>query len=319
MAKQRSNKQKAKNHDIKNLGLTVTTVIDGAIHNPEVLATSRPPILSNPLGYTDELTKLSPFWGNVALRVLCASIGYYADNTLLWNYRKRNMQPTVTSSIDWMNDSINEMREKIESERVLEEQGLNRVPFVDGTQLVGAYKYLFSLVCSSPDIPSMNMPTPAHLYRQMQRQRDGTIALEAYEKFENEAIRSSKNFAYLAERIKENNAKESIRLKNKMQQEIDQIHTELQAVQTEDLTDSVWDRIPLWAQFRLIRSVHKQVISALVNEEQLPPEERVHKAQLLELANTVLLELEAADREPDVRRAFDTQVLKDQHRLITTQ
>jgi hypothetical protein len=71
----------------------------------------------------DELAKANPFWGGVALRVLCNTIGYSAVNTILWDYRKRNQVPTITSTIDWFNDEMAEKQATSRERRELRRAG----------------------------------------------------------------------------------------------------------------------------------------------------------------------------------------------------
>lgn len=315
-ARRTTKQQQEKIHGIENLGVAVTTRIEGALHNAAIIGSDSKMILSNPMETIDDLKKMSPFWANVALRVLTTTIGWYAVNSVLWAYRKRNQEPKVNSSIDWLNDSIAQMKEKENNEAVREEQGFNNLPFVAGESLIGVYKYLFVEVSHEQTIASMEMPTPAVLYSRMQRERDGDAIMAEYEKFENERIKNAASFKYLEAAIRERNGQQSVRLQNKMQSELDHIHRELQAVQMQPLTNDVWITLPLWAQFKIVRSLHKQVIKAVLAEDDKKPEERIHKLDIIEIGNTVLLELEAADREPMVREAFDKGVLKEQHALL---
>jgi hypothetical protein len=312
----RTTKKETPVHGIQNLGVAVVTALGGAVHNAEVLAQQDRMILSNPMEYIDDLKRMSPFWANVALRVLTTTIGWYAVNSVLWAYRKRNMEPKVNSSIDWLNDSIALMKEKEQGVVVREEQGFNTLPFVQGERLLGVYKYLFVEITHEQPIASMEMPTPAVLFARMQRERDGDAIMAEYEKFENEQIKNSASFKYLEAAIKDKDAKASIRLQNKMQGELDHIHRELANTKMESFSDDVWMSLPLWAQFKIMRSLHKQVIKAVIAEDDKKPEERINKLAIVEMGNTVLLELEAADREPQVREAFAKDVLKEQHALL---
>jgi hypothetical protein len=300
-------------------GITSTVKIGNAIHNAEVISRDGTSILSNPMEYIDELSRYNPFWGNVALRVLCSAIGWYAVNSTLWDYRKRNQQPQYTSSIDWLNDSIATIKEKEQSQENFEQQGHSSLQFVDGHKFIGAYKYLFMLVTSSQDAGNFELPSPAVLYDRMrQKDKDRSEVLAAYDTFEMERFKDSPNYKYAKERLERNKIANDARAQKKAQAEIDHIHAELASVQMEKFDDAVWMQLPLWAQFKLIRSIHKQVIAAIANEMEKPVDERMHLDALNELGETVLLELEAADRTPEVRLAFDKGVLKiENHALIT--
>jgi hypothetical protein len=141
--------------------------------------------------------------------------------------------------------------------------------------------------------------------------------LAAYETFEMERFKNSPNFAYIEAKLKENKVRQDARAIRKAQDEIDHIHSELAAIPYEPFNDGAWSRLPLWAQFKLTRSVHKQVISAIANENEKPADERIHLEALNDLGEVVLLELEAADRMPEVRLAFEKGVLNiERHSLL---
>lgn len=308
---QKQTRKSTKIHDIKNLDIAIATVFpkDG-VHNAEVLTQADSMILSNPMEYIDELTKLNPFWGTVALRVMTSAFGWYAVSAILWEYRKRNQAPKVTSSIDWLNDTINEIKEKQEAQTNFEEQGHNTLPFVQGLKLVGAYKYLYMLTANADDIRSMDMPTPAVLFERMRsNERDRSEVLAAYEAFDTERFKDSPNFAHVKERLERNKKTQDERAVKKAQDELDHIHFELASTPHEILTDAVWMQVPLWAQFRLIRSIYKQVISAIANELEKPADERLALEDLHKLGNTIHAELSAADRNPEVRLAFEKKIL----------
>ncbi len=311
--------QASKVHGIENIGLARTAVIDNALHNPEMLAISTSNTVSNPMEYIDKLQKMSPHWSNIAQRVLCSTIGWYAVSAIMWAYRKGNAAPKVESSIDWLNDSINARKEQIENERVQHEQGHAKLPFVDGLQFLGVYKWLFNEIQCSPEIRSMELPSPAQLYARMQRERDSAEALASYEKFENDELRASKVYADVVAKTKDRDSNANARARLKAQDELDHIHSELASVRFEPFNDDVWSRFPQWTQFRIARSVYNQIVSAIVAQDDLKPEDRIHKHDLIVLGSELRLELEAADRMPEVRLAFEQNVLKDQHRLVTLQ
>lgn len=286
----------------------------------ENVATSNvAPLMSNPMTYIDDLSKLSPFWGGVALRVLTSAIGYYAVNSILWAHRKRNQEPKVTSGIDWLNDSMAEIKEKEANEKNTVEQGHSVLHFVDGIQFIGAYKYLFMQVTASGDeTGNFPLPTPAELYNRMTiRQQERADVLAAYDTFQMEQYKNSPNFAYIEARMKADKERNDVRAVKKAQQELDHIHEELRSITMEVFDDNVWMRLPMWAQFKLLRSLHKQTIAAIASENEKPADERIQLHDLDTLGKTVLLELEAADRHPEVRLAFEKNVLKlENHGLL---
>lgn len=314
---------KVKSHKITNIGLAITSAIavagaPAAIHNAEVLKTEGSAILSNPMDSIDELAKRNPFWGNVALRVLCNTIGYSAVNTILWDYRKRNQVPAITSTIDWFNDTMAEKQAKASSDENFEEQGHSKLAFVDGQKMIGPYKYLFMLVTQSDD-SNMQLPSPAALYDRMrQRDKERGEVLAAYDTFEMERFKESPNYQYMVARQERNKRANDVRAIKKAQDEIDHIHSELASVKYEVFDDNVWSLIPLHMQFRIVRSVYNQVTAAIVNEMEKPADERVHIDVLNELGESILLELEAANRDTEVKLAFEKNVLKvENHGLIT--
>lgn len=321
MAKKAKKQKQERQHAISNVGLAITTALavagaPPALHNPEVLKSESSPILSNPMDIIDTLTKCNPFWGGVALRVLCNTIGYSAVNTVLWDFRKRNQAPKITSTIDWFNDTMAEKKAKEDSDQNFEDQGHDKLKYVDGNQMIGPYKYLFMLVAQSDD-STMQLPSPAALYdkmRQKDAERDAIKA--AYDTFEMEHYANSPNAEYVKARVEKNKKADDERTIRKAKQEIDHIHTELSLVKYEVFDDNVWDRLPLHTQFRIMRSVYNQVCAAITQEMMKASDERIHLEALNDLGEQVLLELEAADRTPEVRLAFEKQVLKDTHALI---
>jgi hypothetical protein len=100
---------KKRSHNITNIALAVSTALavagaPPALHNAEVLTFGKLGDTEQSDGHHRRTRQGNPFWGNVALRVLCSTIGYSAVNTILWDYRKRNQVPEITSTIDWFND-----------------------------------------------------------------------------------------------------------------------------------------------------------------------------------------------------------------------
>lgn len=317
----RTRREEAKNHEIKNVGLAVSAVFNEgntpkALVNAEVIIQEASAKLSNPMDTIDELAKANPFWGGVALRVLTNTIGYSAVNAVLWEYRKRNQVPTITSTIDWFNDEMAEKQAKEENDENFEEQGHSKLKFVDGHKMIGPYKYLFMLVAQSDD-SNMQLPSPAALYERMrQRDQERDEVNAAYETFEMERFKNSPNYEYIKARQEKNKTKSDIRAVRKAQSEIDHIHSELREVKYEVFDENVWASIPLHMQYRIMRSVYNQVIAAIANEMEKPAEERVHIDTLNDLGDSVLLELEAANRDPEVKLAFEKEVLKDTHALL---
>lgn len=300
---------------VSNTGVS-TARIEGAQVNIEEL-TQRPPLLSCPIDYIDELAKLNPYWAAVAMRVLCSTVGWYAVNTVLWDYRKENAKPKVTSDIDFMNNMLADVQAREHDEVVQQAQGLRKLAFVNGKTLIGGYKYLFGQVAASQiDVGNMDMPSPSMIYARMQQARDERQVTEAYEKFEAIQYKDNPNIPYIKARAEQRQKQLARIQENRGQREIDHIHTVLRDAPLEVFGDGVWARVPMWAQFKMNRSLHKQVISAIVNEDEKESHERIHKEELMKLGETILLELQAADREPEVRLAFDTDVLKEQHALV---
>ncbi len=305
--------------DVQNLGIK-TTIQEGALHAfDEFVKNKSNTVLSNPMSYIDDLSKYNPFWGSVALRVLCSTIGYNVVNTILWDYRKRNKAPEYKSGIDWLNDSIADIQAKEESEKSLESKGLETLHFLDGNTMIGAYKYLFMLVTGSgEDAGNMELPSPAVLFERMrEKDKDRSLVLAEYETFQMERFKDSPNFEYVKARLERNKKANDTRAVRKAQDEIDHIHAELASVKHEVFDDGVWARIPLHMQFRIIKSVHNQVNSAIANEMEKPADERTYLEDLNALGEVLLLELQAADREAEVKLAFKRGILKPEtHALI---
>lgn len=294
-------------------------IIEGAQHNAAVAGVALGATVSNPMEYIDELAKANPFWANVALRVLASSVGYYAVNSILWEFRKRNQKPEIESTINWYNDEIAQRDAQETDEQQMQIAGHSQLAFVRGEKFLGAYKYLMGLVMGDPNTPAnMELPTPAVLYDRMrQKDKDRDAVLAEYEKFENVDKNKSPNMPYLKARMSTNSTLKDIRQTRKAQAELDHIHLTLHDTPREVFTDEVWAQFPLWAQFRLARSVYNQVIAALANEDEKPSDERMHRTEINAIGEVLMLELQMADRTPEVKLAFERKVLKEQHALLT--
>lgn len=300
---------------VQNIGIP-TTVQGGATYAfNEFIKDKSVSILTNPMQYIDELVKYDPYWGDIALRNLCKAIGYSAVNTVLWDYRKRNKAPEVTSTIDWLNDSVAEAKAKEDSKTSLKDKGLETLEYLDGNTVIGPYKWLFDQI-PKDNGSKMELPTPPVLFASM-RTKDKEPVLSEYDSFEMEHLKASANFEYIKAKIEDDKKKAEVRVGLKAQDELNHIHRVLASVRSEKFDDDVWARIPLYVQFRLAKYVHNQVNSAITATMKEPADERLYLRELNAMAETILLELQAADREPEVKLAFKRGALKvESHGLI---
>jgi len=306
-------------HQISNLGVPKTTVLEDALHNAQVVSNPMKATISNPLAYIDELTKSNPFWGSVALRVLTNKIGYYSVANIVWDMRKQNATPKYESTIDFMNDMISEADAITQTIANTKEVGHDALPFVDGSQFHGAYKYLLGLVRADQTNTTFERPEPNVIYGRMLKrdeEQERAKALAEYDKFESADIAKSPTTPYLKAKIMGTTASEEERKVRKAQIELDHVHHVLRTAQREEFSDDVWNRLPLYAQFQIARSVYNQSISALAQEDKKPSDERFNRKALNTLCEEILLELTMANKDSEVRLAFEKEVLKTQHALI---
>lgn len=300
-------------------GVKHAGVVDGALHNIDVVVenSNKTAIISNPLSYIDELEKLSPFWADVALRTFTSNIGYYAVGSIMWTFRKRNQAPAVTSTIDAFNGMLADKAQDEFNEEVQDMQGIKTVPFIEGEKLVAAYKHLF-IECSRKQInPNFDLPSPAAMYARNQKpDQDRSEIGDAYDSFELERLKDSPTFKHIKAKMEQSKLRDDQRAKNKAQIEIDHIHREIRDTNPEPMNNEVWGTIPLWAQYKFTLSIYRQCISAIDAETKLPSEERLHIFELSKLAETVLLELQAARNDAQVKLAFEKGNLKAENHDI---
>lgn len=297
---------------VKNAG-----VIDGAMHNLDVVNAQTPVVISNPMTYIDEITKHNPFWGDVALRTFTQAIGFEAVRAILWAFRKRNQEPTVTSDIDAFNGMLADIKKKEFDDEVTEMQGNRKVPFVEGIKFVGVYKWLFMQCAQAQSEVGFELPSPAVLFgRLMERDADRAVVQEAYETFQMERFKGSAVSKDVLARMERNKKANDARTQRKSKLEIDHIHSEIRDTTMVAFDDHAWSALPLWAQYRYMLSVYKQAVAAIAAELEKPADERDHFEALDDLAKTIRLELEAARRDEQVKLAFDKGVLKiENHEL----
>lgn len=299
-------------------GVKNAAVIDGALHNVDVVVeqSKNTPIVSNPMQYIEELSKMSAFWGDVALRTFTSNIGYYAVGSIMWAFRKRNQMPEVTSNIDAFNGMLADADKKEFDEVVTEMQGNKTLPFIKGEKLIAAYKFLF-IECSRNQInPNFDLPNPAAMYARNQKpEADRTETEQAYDSFELERLKNSPTFAHIKAKMEQSKNRDDLRARKKAQTELDHIHTVIRDTEYEPFTDDVWNTIPVWAQYKFALSVYRQCISAVDAEAKLPSEERLHLFDLAKLAETLLLELQMARAHEQVKLAFEKGNLKENHEI----
>jgi hypothetical protein len=310
-------------HAIKGLaesGVAHTTVLAGALANAGVITSNAPTsVLSNPMEYIDDLSRLNPFWGGVALAVMCSTIGYYAVNAILWEFRKRNQSPETKSGIDYLNETLADEHIRKVADNNQQEQGHDKVPFVPGEKFIAAYKYLLMLVTADPTrTDRMETPTPAVLYQRMTEANDEQRAIKAkvYESFQMERYKDSPNFTYIKQKLERKSIVDTQRAVIKAQHELDHICKVIRDTRYNVFDDGTWNDLPLWAQYKALKGIHNQVISAIVNEDEKEPDQRLARDELDLLGRTLLLELEGAARSSEVKLAFDREVLKEQHALV---
>jgi len=98
--------------------------------------------------------------------------------------------------------------------------------------------------------------------------------------------------------------------------EAEYILTEMQKTMQGELTDDLWNTVPLWLQYKWTVGVMQQAVKAIVfieNTEEFPD---ASYDRLKTLVQTMYLECDLASRDPQVKTAFGLGKLDERHELI---
>lgn len=294
-----------------------TTTIAGAQHNAEVLATAISDTITNPTEHLDRLCCIAPSAEYFAAGSILASLGYSVINQQLFKYRKEHAakKPEVPT-VDWNNDTYAEMFERRLDADMSADNGHTALPEFDALSLTGVYMGLFHMQRGNLAYAGKYPPKqPQEILHEMQTQ-DRTIEIrEAQRALDDARIAASPaRAAILAARTKGDVALTEYQVRTH-KAEMDYVVSALKGTIPERLTNDRWISIPLYIQYKLSFFVYSQVIRAAAQEANAFKRDDDKFEQLMELADIIHLELEAAARTAEVRFAFSSGRLDERFDL----
>lgn len=296
----------------KGLTEKPATALQVAMHNANVLAhISQPSILANPISTIDRLRRYSTFHGARAHSSLCYTLGLFAINALSWQHVE-NTRPAMvkpTTAIDIFNDGYAKADIDRESAQNIEEQGLAALPRTDGLLLVGAYKQMLAEICEyNADEAKRLMPDV--IFARMQSSRDDVATTGAYDDFTSTHANMNAVKELLQAEIKRQQARRTETIEKNAVAKLDHVLGSLQKAPRDQFDDKVWECIPLHKQYSIVRMVMTETLAAAAAEMRKPVDERVNEFDLIDMASELKLELDAADRDPEVKLAFEVGKLQ---------
>jgi hypothetical protein len=276
-------------------------------------------VLTNPMEHLEELASLAPANEYFAGNAIVGSLGYSLLNQLLWNFRKLNAAPKAPDPvIDIFNNSYAEQFERRLADEAMEDNGHSTLPTFDATKLIGAYMHMLYVQRGNFQF-SEKYPTrmPHEILHEMQTQDRSNEVNKAYEELEAKMIEESP--AANAIRAEQNRAKRALAEHQVKAHKAEQAYV-LSLLQKEipaRMTEADWQSIPLYIQYKWTVFVYKQLLKAIVQEQRVSDRSDDKFERLLEMVNTVQLELEAAARTSEVKLAFEEERLDERHELLT--
>lgn len=294
-----------------------TTTIAGAEHNADVLATAISDTITNPTEHLDRLCSLAPSAEYFAAGSILASLGYSVINQQLFKYRKEHAakKPEVPT-VDWNNDTYAEMFERRLDADMSADNGHTALPEFDALSLTGVYMGLFHMQRGNLAYAGKYPPKqPQEILHEMQTQ-DRTIEIREAQRALDDAriAQSPARAAILAARTKGETALTEYQVRTH-KAEMDYVVGALKGTIPERLTNDRWISIPLYIQYKLTFFVYSQVIRAAAQEANAFKRDDDKFEQLMELADIIHLELEAAARTAEVRFAFSSGRLDERFDL----
>lgn len=294
-----------------------TTTIAGAQHNADVLTTAVSDTLSNPTSYLDTLANIAPAAEYFAANSILASLAYSVINQQLFKYRKDHAQTKSTApTVDWNNDEYAAKFERRADATMSEDNGHTTLPEFDAIEMTGVYIGLFYMQRGNLTYASKYPPKlPNEILHEMQTQDRSIEIREAQRALDDARIAASPaRAAILAARNKGDVALTEYQVKQHTA-EMAAVMAALKGVVPERLTDDRWISIPLYIQYKFSFFVYNQVIRAAAQEANAFKRDDDKFEQLMELADTIYLELDAASRTAEVRYAFSSGRLDERFDL----
>jgi hypothetical protein len=295
-----------------NLAASINAI--NKLPTPISEASYTPSLISNPMTILDKLHALAPRNEFFAANAIFTSLGYSIVNHLLWNQRKSQAKASIpVPTIDGLNDGYGREEETRATEDAMHDHGLEALPSLTITsEIIGAYKTMWARQKRSPFATDFPVREPHEILHELQTNKRAadvdTVYREVIERLANPGVARALKAATETTRARLEPLE-----KNKHEVEQNFVLGEIQATRRCELTDDIWDTIPLWVQYKLVKSVHNQIIKAAAFASVKADSEV--EFDLIELANDVQLELEAAARSPEVKLAFALERLVDKHVL----
>lgn len=276
-----------------------------------------PTLLSNIDTTLNALAAVAPKSEYFASNGIVTSLGYYVANQLLWEFRRTNAVIADTPLGDVTDDGhIYPTSRSDPKADFMHDAGMQELPRFNALPLVGVYKTLLHMQKGSVYASDFPVTTPNEILAKLITGEREEETRKAYEAVGNVEINASRAAAAIKHQIAARIAARPVftdRNKHEMQAVLDTI----KKTAPETLTDDLWTGIPVWVQYKFSMSVFNQVIKAIAYDTTINPEGSDTRTRLLTMADELMLELEAANKHPDVKLAFALDRLSDRHVLET--
>jgi hypothetical protein len=289
----------------KDLGLTV-------------LKASFTPLLSNAADHLHELNKIAPRSAFFARASILGTLGYAVCNQLIWaNRRSRAAINEAAPDIDIFNDECANKSVVVAGKRNADEQGMVELPEWDAMPLAGVFKSILAHQNGEQLAKQFRPTMPHEIIRGIFSNNNETEIDAAYAELINKEIGNSA----AAEAIRKAMGVLDVKLDAKQiadhKFEENAVLKHLQFVATDDLTDEAWETIPMFVQYRFTYAVYKQALKAFafIMKTNRRPDESA--SRLIQMIDTLTLELQAAGRTTQVRLAFDLERMGSTENIVT--
>jgi hypothetical protein len=284
------------------------------------------PILTNAYEYLRALGALSPTSEYYAARSIINSLGYTIINALAWKFRKNNIaEKPETCTIDIMNDGFAD--EDVADAKLINTgdlgfQQLPRISHENIPMLGGVYKTMLAHQDLNVQLATRSpMQKPIEILRALQQPEARAETRAAYDALFDKQIESSPAAAAIRARVAARKEKLSEMQVKQNESEAEFVMTELRGFKRQQFTNEVWAMLPLHTQFKLVSFVYRQTIETIIRAEDDSRKQDVKSdgniVLLLELANDMQMELEAARRNTSVKFAFESGAINASYEVVT--
>lgn len=275
--------------------------IDQPIDNPA-------PLLTNAVTRLDALAAIAPDREYLCANGIVTSLGYYIANALLWEFRNANKVNTEDDEV---------IPEGI-APRVTDvsDLGLSQLPRMDGKQFLAAYKRLYFMQKGSAY--AANMPPKKLKDIALEMITNGKVdqVKREYDRLHAAELSTSKSAAAIQHKMA-NRAQSTTQFTKRNEAELAYIVDTFNFVAHDALDDELWQQMPLWLQYKYCVMIYNGIIQQIAID--IARDEQHERRQvLLNMADDILLELEAAARKAEVKQAFAEGRLDERHVLEHT-